>query len=293
MDRLLENLEVEPVRETQTINISIESRNPDETAIILNELVTQYYANDLERVSNSAGKVRKFLEDQINEIEPQLAAVEEKLSDFLESEGVVDLTENAKQLIKKSSEFEAQLFTARAELNVIRDQLEYLRGQLSEKQQQVMDNRLQIANPLVLRLREEIASLEKSLIGEDLSSTNVQETIRDIKIKRERLEEETSYLVKAGYLPGKEDPLAVNQIIIDQIIELESRKVSLETRVEEYSKLNDYYNDLIEAIPSANISYIKLERERQTQERIYLLMKERYARGPHPGSLADIQCIYH
>ncbi len=293
VDRLLEKLEVEPVRETQTINISIESRNPDEAAIILNELVTQYYANDLERVSNSAGKVRKFLEDQINEIEPQLAAVEEKLSDFLESEGVVDLTENAKQLIEKSSEFEAQLFTARAELNVIRDQLEYLRGQLSEKQQQVMDNRLQVANPLVLRLREEIASLEKSLIGEDLSSTNVQETIRDIKIKRERLEEETSYLVKAGYLPGKEDPLAVNQIIIDQIIELESQKVSLETRVEEYSKLNDYYNDLIEAIPSANISYIKLERERQTQERIYLLMKERYeeARIQEASQISNVYII--
>jgi len=82
----LDNLEVEPVRETQTINIAIESYNPDEAAIIINELVTQYYANDLERVSNAAGKVRHFLEIQINDVEPKLAAIERQLSDFLEKE---------------------------------------------------------------------------------------------------------------------------------------------------------------------------------------------------------------
>ncbi|MCK4530275.1 MAG: hypothetical protein KAU44_03790, partial [Candidatus Marinimicrobia bacterium] len=99
INRLLDDLQVEPVRETQTINISIESFDPDEAAIIINELVTQYYANDLERVSNAAGKVRNFLEIQINDVEPKLATIERQLSDFLEKEGVVDLDENAKQLI--------------------------------------------------------------------------------------------------------------------------------------------------------------------------------------------------
>jgi polysaccharide biosynthesis transport protein len=293
INRLLVNLEVEPVRETQTINISIESYNPDEAALILNELVTQYYANDLERVSNSAGKVRNFLEVQINDVEPKLAAIEKQLSDFLEKEGVVDLEENAKQLIQKSAEFEAQLFTARAELNITNDQLDYLKSQLKEKQIQILDTRLQVANPLIIRLREELSAREKEMISFDPNDENIIPILKDIEIKKKRLEDETMLLVNAGYLPGQIDPFTVNQKIIEQIVELESQKVSLETKVVEYGKLNDYYFSLIEEIPSASISYIRLERERQTHERIYLLMKERYeeARIQEASQISNVYII--
>lgn len=291
--RLLEKLEVSPIRETQTITIALESYDPDEAAIILNELVTQYYSNDLERVSNSAGKVRAFLEAQINDVEPKLSAIEQQLSEFLESEGVIDLDENAKQLIQRSSEFEAQLFTARAELTITNEQLVFLKEQLSEKQRQVLDNRLQVANPLILTLREEIAMSEKSLIGSDEKSTNVQLKRKEIEVLRKRLEEETVRLVNAGYLPGDTDPMRVNQLILDQIVALEAQKVSLETKVAEYGKLNDYYQELIESIPSTSISYIRLERERQTHERIYLLMKERYeeARIQEASQISNVYVI--
>ena len=293
INRLLDNLEVEPVRETQTINIAIESYNPDEAAIIINELVTQYYANDLERVSNAAGKVRHFLEIQINDVEPKLAAIERQLSDFLEKEGIIDLDENAKQLIQKSAEFEAQLFTARAELNISNEQLDFLRGQLTEKQRQVLDVKLQIANPMILRLREEIAVGEQELLNEDPKSDMVMASKRDLENKKKILEEKTRMLVQAGYLPGQIDPMAVNQLILNQIVDLESQKVSLETKVVEYGKLNDYYNGLIEEIPSASISYIRLERERQTHERIYLLMKERYeeARIQEASQISNVYVI--
>ena len=293
INRLLDKLEVSPVRETQTITIALESYDPDEAAIILNELVTQYYSNDLERVSNSAGKVRAFLEAQINDVEPKLSAIEQQLSEFLESEGVIDLDENAKQLIQRSSEFEAQLFTARAELTITNEQLLFLKEQLSEKQRQVLDNRLQVANPFILALREEIALSEKSLIGSDEKSVNVQIKRKEIEVLRKRLEEETVRLVNAGYLPGDTDPMRVNQLILDQIVALESQKVSLETKVSEYGKLNDYYKNLIESIPSTSISYIRLERERQTHERIYLLMKERYeeARIQEASQISNVYVI--
>ena len=293
INRLLDKLEVSPVRETQTITIALESYDPDEAAIILNELVTQYYSNDLERVSNSAGKVRAFLEAQINDVEPKLSAIEQQLSEFLESEGVIDLDENAKQLIQRSSEFEAQLFTARAELTITNEQLLFLKEQLSEKQRQILDNRLQVANPFILALREEIALSEKSLIGSDEKSVNVQIKRKEIEVLRKRLEEETVRLVNAGYLPGDTDPMRVNQLILDQIVALESQKVSLETKVSEYGKLNDYYKNLIESIPSTSISYIRLERERQTHERIYLLMKERYeeARIQEASQISNVYVI--
>ncbi len=293
VNRLLNNLEVEPVRETQTINISIESYDPDEAAIIINELVTQYYANDLERVSNAAGKVRNFLEIQINDVEPKLATIERQLSDFLEKEGIVDLDENAKQLIQKSAEFEAQLFTARAELNITNVQLTYLKGQLTEKQNQVLDIRLQIANPRILRLREEIAAGEQVLLNEDPTSDMVIASKRDLENKKKILEEKTLLLIQAGYLPGVIDPLAINQLVINQIVDLEGQKVSLESKAVEYGKLNDYYNSLIEEIPSASISYIRLERERQTHERIYLLMKERYeeARIQEASQISNVYVI--
>jgi capsular exopolysaccharide synthesis family protein len=291
--RLMDKMEISPVRETQTIKISIESYDPDEAALILNELVTQYYANDLERVSISAGKVRIFLEKQLHEVEPQLAAIEQRLSEFLEREGIIDLSENAKQLIQKSSEFEAQLFAARAELNITEDELQFLKKQFDEKQLHVLDNRLQVANPLIMALREEIATNERSLIGADPRSSSVQDIKSKIEILKKRLESETAYLIKSGYLPGGLDPLAINQRILEQILSLESQKVSLEAKEEEYRKLNEYYKGLIEEIPSTNISFIRLERDRQTHERIYLLMKERYeeARIQEASQISNVYVI--
>ena len=277
--RLQEYLIVTPVRETQTINISIESRDPNEAAIILNELVHQYYAQDLERVSNSVGNVRGFLEEQLRLIEPQLEEVEKRLSSFLEKEGIVDLEENSRQLIVKSSEFEAQLFTAEAELNIVVEQLMHIKDRLSEKEIEILDNRLQVANPLILSLRDDIARSEKQYIewqAKGIVNDNTRNQKALMEIKEKRLNEETNYLIKFGYLPGSEDPLSVNQSFISQITELETKKVTLQARVEEYTKLDEYYDDIIESIPATSISYLHLERERQTQERIYLLMKERY-----------------
>ena len=293
VNRLLDILEVAPVRETQTINIALESLNPDEAALILNELVFQYYSNDLERVSNAAGRVRYFLEEQINDIEPKLAAIERQLSDFLEKEGVVDLEENAKQLIQKSAEFEAQLFTARAELSIVLDQLDYLTSQLNEKKKHALNNRLQVANSLILRLREEIANLERTLIKYNPDDPEVVRSKKQIKIQKERLKEETEILLQYGYMPGEMDPMSINQTILRQVVELETQKVSLKTKVDEYGKLNAYYKGLIEEIPSTSISYIQLERERQTHERIYLLMKERYeeARIQEASQISNVYVI--
>lgn len=274
--RLQENLAVESVRETQTLNISLESRDPYEAAIIINELVRQYSDNDLERASNSAGKLRGFLEIQLDDVEPKLQKIEAELSQFLESEGFIDVDENARQLIEKSSEFESQLYAAQAELSITLDQLDYLKAQLEEKQRQMLDNSLQLANPLILRLREEIAQLEKEIIGGDENSAIIIDTRKNIEIRKERLEKETSLLIQRGYLPGEVDPLSLNQTLLAEIATLETQKVSLTTQVEEYQKLNDYYIAKIESLPSKNISYIRLEREHQTNEKIYLLMKERY-----------------
>jgi tyrosine-protein kinase Etk/Wzc len=293
INRLLGGLQVEPVRETQTINISIESLDPNEAAIILNELVIQYYANDLERVSNAAGKVRNFLEEQIDDVEPKLATIEKQLSDFLEREGVVDLEENAKQLIQKSAEFEAQLFTARAELNIVKQELNYLKDQLDTKQKEALNYRLQVANPLIIGLKEEIARLEKEWISVDQTNINFIQNHNRIPVLKKRLDEETSLLLEHGYLPSNTDPMSINQTLIDQIVSFEGQKVSLEAKVEEYSKLNDYYQGLIEEIPSTSISYIQLERERQTHERIYLLMKERYeeARIQEASQISNVYVI--
>ena len=293
INRLMLKLEVEPVRETQTINISIESLDASEASIILNELVIQYYANDLERVSNAAGKVRNFLEEQINDVEPKLAAIEKQLSDFLEREGVVDLEENAKQLIQKSAEFEAQLFTARAELSIVKQQLAYLTDQWDKKQKEALNYQLQIANPMILGLREEIASLEKEYVtAKDNQNFQIRYN-NNIPVLKDKLEEETNLLLQSGYLPGDVDPMVINQAIIDQIVSYEGQKVTLEAKVEEYGKLNNYYQGLIEEIPSTSISYIRLERERQTHERIYLLMKERYeeARIQEASQISNVYVI--
>jgi len=56
---------------------------------------------------------------------------------------------------------------------------------------------------------------------------NVIASKKDLEDRKKLLEENTRMLVQAGYLPGEVDPMAVNQLILNQIVDLESQKSAL------------------------------------------------------------------
>ena len=280
IERLRGVIDIGTTRETQTINVAVESRDPIESAIIINTFVGEYVKNDLERAASSSGRIKSFLSEQLEKIQNKLSDSENNLQEYQQKEGVVNLDENSRILIEKSSEFESTYLTAKAELEIVTTQIKHLKENLSDKEKDLLNEALRVANPMINFLKQTIAGKEANLASIENrvqgTSANIDAIKSEIQNLQKRLTKETKLLLNSGYIPGPESPFKSNQDIVANILKLETQKISLNARVKEYKKLNDYYLSQLETLPRQNIDFIRLKRTQQVNEKLYIMMKEKY-----------------
>ena len=280
IERLRGVIDIGTTRETQTINVAVESRDPIESAIIINTFVEEYVKNDLERAASSSGRIKSFLSEQLEKIQNKLSDSENNLQEYQQKEGVVNLDENSRILIEKSSEFESTYLTAKAELEIVTTQIKHLKENLSDKEKDLLNEALRVANPMINFLKQTIAGKEANLASIENrvqgTSANIDAIKSEIQNLQKRLTKETKLLLNSGYIPGPESPFKSNQDIVANILKLETQKISLNARVKEYKKLNDYYLSQLETLPRQNIDFIRLKRTQQVNEKLYIMMKEKY-----------------
>ncbi len=280
IERLREAIDIGTTRETQTINVAVESRDPIESAIIINTFVEEYVKNDLERAASSSGRIKSFLSEQLEKIQNKLSNSENNLQEYQQKEGVVNLDENSRILIEKSSEFESTYLTAKAEFEIVTTQIKHLKENLSDKEKDLLNETLRVANPMINFLKQTIAGKEANLASIENrvqgTSANIDAIKSEIQNLQKRLTKETKLLLNSGYIPGPESPFKSNQDIVANILKLETQKISLNARVKEYKKLNDHYLSQLETLPRQNIDFIRLKRTQQVNEKLYIMMKEKY-----------------
>ncbi|MGF1760315.1 polysaccharide biosynthesis tyrosine autokinase [Photobacterium sagamiensis] len=85
-------LTISPVRNTQLVNISFESEDRKLAARIANEVGNSYIESNLEARLTMTTQASGWLSGRLNELKQQLLHSEDQLSDFLQQEGLIDLS---------------------------------------------------------------------------------------------------------------------------------------------------------------------------------------------------------
>lgn len=91
VDTLLENLTVEPVRDSRLINVSVASTDPSLAAKIANEYGAAAIRMDLERKYEATSYARKFLEERLDTVRERLESSERQLVAYARQQGIVSL----------------------------------------------------------------------------------------------------------------------------------------------------------------------------------------------------------
>ncbi|TVP83228.1 MAG: capsular exopolysaccharide family protein, partial [Thioalkalivibrio sp.] len=91
---LLRKLEIEPVRNTQVVRVSITSFDPEFSARIANAVVREYIDTSLQRRFDSGTQARRFLEGQLDEMRIALERSDRALAQFAREARVSDLDQN-------------------------------------------------------------------------------------------------------------------------------------------------------------------------------------------------------
>lgn len=142
-DKLVDSLNVEPVRKTQLVNISIEHPDAKTAAAITDAIANEYVESQMEIQLNVARNAAEWLGSRLSDLKQNLGKSEGELQQFLEANNLVDL--QGVQTVPAE------------ELKALNQQVSDSRGKLNE-----LSRRYGERHPQLLATREELASLERA-----------------------------------------------------------------------------------------------------------------------------------
>ncbi len=181
IDTFLDRLDVEPVRDSQIVEVSFHALRPELAAQVVNTLAEVYIQQTLEfryRVSTEAGS---WLDNEAKEQAGRVQTAEAALQAFKEREGLVNIDERRTLLEQKLKDLGEALTVAKTR----RLQKEASYGQmLASRNPEDLPGAIE--SPLVQSLRNELANLERQ--GAQLAARGNLEKHPDVIRLNEQIE---------------------------------------------------------------------------------------------------------
>ncbi|MCU0342732.1 MAG: polysaccharide biosynthesis tyrosine autokinase [Ignavibacterium sp.] len=278
--KLSNAVQIEQKRGLDIIDISAESQSPTEAALIANFYAIEYLKYNLEINRNQLIFIRKFLNDQRTEKKEQLNDAEEILRAYQEKGGIIALDQQAQTLIQQLAQFEAQKNAAQIELEASNEILKQYRNELSQQDPKLADYLAsETSKTYIKELQDQIAEFQ---IRRDLAilkadpETDYKAKLKEFDNKLNELNtklDEKIKVLKAGIFASS--PEAVRDLS-QKIIEQEIKIGSLKTTLDELNIVVRRYDERFNKLPKTSIELARLQRNRESLEKLYTLVEEKY-----------------
>jgi capsular exopolysaccharide synthesis family protein len=282
-------VDFEPVRESDVIRITARAAHPEEAALIANTYAEAYRDRNIYLSRSKTRSFRQFLEDQAAEKRRQLEVTEDSLKSYMEKQGIVSLDDESRKVIDQLAQLEATRDAAEVQLRQERNVLQAYQEQLPQQETNVARVMGEASDPYIRLLQEQLAKLEvqrdmviaqnPSVVGREIVSQTTREIDAQISALRLKLQKRTDDFLRtltpaqgtgvgdaAGYLGS------VKQKIIEKGIEVQS----LQEKKKAVEAVIGQYEAQFNRIPRKNLDLARLQRSRATNEKVYLMIEEKY-----------------
>ncbi|MCX6639016.1 MAG: polysaccharide biosynthesis tyrosine autokinase [bacterium] len=296
LKKLRESISVEPITDTDIIVLKVTANSSFEASYLANEIARQFYSINMELSKGEYGEVRRFLETELDSIRGKLSEAEEALKQYKESHNLVALDTETAKLVEQTAVFRANLSETDAQLEENQDALENLKSKLAEAKSTLVADVSQISSPLITELQSTIAE-KQTLVANLIAKASpgyeavLQKVEREIDEAKKALIEEAHKIANSGITSI--NPLKTSQDLFDQILSADINIKSLSARKEALSKVVGSYEAQLEGIPEMYLELVRLTRQAEISEKIYLLRSEKYeeSRIAEAGKTANVRII--
>jgi capsular exopolysaccharide synthesis family protein len=149
------HLSVDPVRESNLVNVSFESRSPQLAALVANDLAEDYIQENLEVKWNETSQASEWLSGKLAQLQAKLEKSEDSLQNYAQRNSIVFITSQENlantrlaQLQKQYTEAQAARYQAQSEYSLV-------------KAGKIQDLPGTLQNPLIQRLSEQLVDLRR------------------------------------------------------------------------------------------------------------------------------------
>ncbi|MBC8042884.1 MAG: polysaccharide biosynthesis tyrosine autokinase [Rhizobacter sp.] len=280
--RVLGGLTITGAKDSDLMMIGFRSNSAEEAAIVSRAIVDTYKDYNKSTTEEAAERLMKFLEGQLNQKRDLLSASEEKLQRYMEVNGVVSIDEEANRIIERQSNFLSRAEESQVQLGALQSSLKSYTDELKALAPKVSTAAIQSSiDPYMKTLNLKIAEKEVQRDGYRSDKTGNPEVESNIRILNEQIENLQKQLqqridlqIKAGY--GNMDIPETYREVGRKKIAAELEVVRSEVASKLYRDLAGKYEVAFQKIPSRNIEYLRLQRNKASVEGLYLLLEKRY-----------------
>ena len=290
-----DNINLINERNTNVLRITMESNDPQESALLANTVAKLYQQRDMEWSTGEVVNLRSFLQNQLTKVEADLKIVEDSLRRFQEQEQIFELEGNAKQLMDQLGDVETRYRSILAEINIIKERMRFIDSRLSEEEKNLKEQLLNSIDARLTALRTEIAQTEANLVRNESTYGVNHEAVLSLQSKLNRLkaelEEQTNQLIESG--TSVTDPIQYRQALMDTSLYLESRLANYQSQAREYKKIVDQYTRELNTLPAKSVQFAQLERDRSVLAETYSLIRQKLeeARITEASQLGKVRII--
>lgn len=293
---LRQTIAVEPIIDTDIIVLKVTANSSFEAAFLANAIAEEFYSMNLEISKDEVGKVRQFLEAQLDSVRLKLAESEVALKQYKEDNKLVALDEETVKLVEQAAIFRAHLNETEAELQEYQLALEDLKSKLSQTKSSLVEEVSNISSPLIQELQSLIAQKQSQIANLIAKSSPGYEIVikkieREIEEAKKALVEEAHKIATSGITSI--DPLATSQQLFNRILEVDINIKSARARADAIRTIVEAYETQLEGIPQKSLELVRLMRKAELNEKIFLLRSEKYeeSRIAEAGKAANIRII--
>ncbi|MFP4133549.1 MAG: GumC family protein [Halothece sp.] len=282
---LLSNLTVEPLRDTDILEISYDSPNPEEAAQVVNEVIKAYRESNIKINRAQATAEREFIEGQLPEIQEELEGEEEQLRQFKEENNVIALSEEAGSTVNILSELDQQIIQAQASLDDSRTRIEQLTQRLGLPPERAMVASSLSESEAVQDVLKEYQELEAELAEKRSRYQPDHPVIKSLEENRAALAsllEERVNNVLQEELPAEEISGDFNLQLSSMKIELVQDLVDAEinysaqrSKIEGLREEQQQYKNRKDTFPKLEQRQQRLQRQLETSQSTYEALLER------------------
>ena len=150
----LENLSVDPVKNSRLVHINYDSPDPQEAAEIANAIAKNFISMNLERRYDAASYAKTFLEGQTKQIRANLEDSERRLLEYAKAREIINPQNKLEILMQKLKEMSSELVKAESERILAEAEYQEMVKEGNASTSNVLDN------PVIQQLKQRKAELE-------------------------------------------------------------------------------------------------------------------------------------
>lgn len=262
------------------ISIDVDSPSRTEARLIANVYAAAYLNYNLEFSRKGVKNVGDYLFEIKNKKLNDLNNSEAALQDFQQRGGIVFLDDQAKSIVEQIATLEAQKNASEVELITSRRTYDALKSELEKLDPQLITYvESQISQSYVEEIQKTIANVEAErdmelTIPKDPKLIEKVKNEYDAKITalKKSLDEKVELLKTGIYAGTPEERKEITAELLRSGISIQSSNA----RFNSLRNLLGKYEGEFSKLPSQSIELAKLERNRRADEKLYLLLEEKY-----------------